>query len=259
MDWLALNPTTGHMGLVAGIGLALMGLSFPGKRLARALQPIAFIVGLGLIVAAVFKHAIVAEVVLALLLVTAFLIERRWSGQDTQQSTEEPAVNLSFVGSRTDPRVLMIQRTHAEPVAGYSGGTINALSTSATGTNIHMGGGYSDETRYASFVFARVVNDHFSPGVGVTAKDVRCYVSFFSRDKVWSFPQIKGRWRDADSPLSLSTFQLHTADEAIDIPADGEPRELDVAMKYPEDAYCFAYNNDNTQRDTSGRGSRNTS
>jgi hypothetical protein len=44
---------------------------------------------------------------------------------------------------------------------------------------------------------------------------------------------------------------LHTASEAIDIPADGEPRELDVAMKYSEDPYCFAYNNENSTHEWS--------
>lgn len=165
--------------------------------------------------------------------------------------TPPPSVNLSFVEPRAEPRVRMIQRTSllSRPTEGHTGGTISstsmATSLTATGPVGSHGAGYSTEERYCSFAFARVVNNHDSPGVGVTAKDVRCDLAFHAMDKVGALPKIKGRWRDAKSPLDLSPFQLHTAAGAIEIPADGEPRELDVAMKYPEDAYCYAYNNDN--------------
>lgn len=162
-----------------------------------------------------------------------------------------PTVNLSFVGPRTDHEVPMIQRTYYPPTGGatYGGGTVTSTSLAsaltATGPVGPDAGGYETETRYASFAFARVVNNQSDPG-GLAAEDARCYVTFYSEGKAWLFPEIKARWRDADSPLSLSPYQLHTAAEAIRIPADSEPRELDVAMKYPEDAYCYAYNNANT-------------
>jgi hypothetical protein len=115
----------------------------------------------------------------------------------------EPAVQLSFASPSADAHVTMMQRRVA-PAGGYSGATIS-LSASATSA---VGLDYEDETRLPSFVFARVFNDQCSPGVGVMAKDVRCYLSFFSTTNAWRLAEMRGRWRDSDSPLSLLSLSI---------------------------------------------------
>lgn len=162
-------------------------------------------------------------------------------------------VNLSFATPKPNPRVRVFQETFP----GSPGGSSASFSVSGTIAARSMTGesfvppSRTREERYASFVFARVVNDHSSPGIGVAAKDVRARVSYYSPDNVWRLDKVKGRWRNSDSPVDLSPFRTHPESEAIDIPPDGEPRELDLVMKFPEDAYCYAYNNENLNHEWS--------
>lgn len=126
-----------------------------------------------------------------------------------------------------------------------------AIAASATGGTIAASARLGDgaiEERVASFVWANVVNEQCAPGVGIAAEDVRCRISFSSPTSAWMLREITGHWRDADNPLTapqtFTPFKVNTSAEAISIPADGEPRSLDVAMKYREDPDCYAYNND---------------
>lgn len=77
LDAFSLNAANGHMAVLVGIGLALMGLSWPGSKLARFLAPLSFFAGLALIVWAIFRHAAWAELVLAILILVAVALERR--------------------------------------------------------------------------------------------------------------------------------------------------------------------------------------
>ncbi len=53
-----------------------MGLSVPGKHVAGFLGPLAFIAGLALVVWAVFRHSLLAELVLAGLVVLGVVVDR---------------------------------------------------------------------------------------------------------------------------------------------------------------------------------------
>ncbi len=89
-----LNPTNGHMALVAGIGLGLMGLSVPGRFLARLLLPISFFGGLGVVVWALFRHAWIAELLLLALIALGFYIERKRDDGDAEPS--QPFRSIEF-------------------------------------------------------------------------------------------------------------------------------------------------------------------
>jgi hypothetical protein len=99
---LSLNPGNGHMALLAGTGLAIMSLSWPGRKLARFLAPASFVAGLALVVWGLLRPGWEAEIGLALLLLVGWAIERRPAKEPTAppelaatESDEE--VRSSFV------------------------------------------------------------------------------------------------------------------------------------------------------------------
>jgi hypothetical protein len=205
---------------LVGLGLTIASTFAPALGLSQHSQRIGFAAGIALIVAG-----------------AVLFVSHRKKGE------LPPMVNLSF-GPPThgdDVPVTRIRESYGpRPDYPASGGTIAA---SAVGPTEQW-----EEARNASFVWATVVNDRPASGEGLTAEDVRCYVSFSSPTTVWLMKEIKGRWRDADNPLSapelFSPFKTHTSAEAITIPPDGEPRSLDVAFKFPDDDFAYAYNNE---------------
>jgi hypothetical protein len=91
------------MALLAGIGLALMGLSFPGRYLARLLGPLAFVVGLGIVTWAIFKRAWIAEIILGALLAALWAWETNRTKKDA----------LTFEGVRMSPTLALTSNSGA--------------------------------------------------------------------------------------------------------------------------------------------------
>ena len=71
-----LNHANGHMAILATTGIALMGLSVPGRVLYRLVSPASFVAGLVLVVWSIFRNGLVAEAVLAVLVLLAVIVER---------------------------------------------------------------------------------------------------------------------------------------------------------------------------------------
>lgn len=70
---------------------------------------------------------------------------------------------------------------------------------------------------------------------------VRAEISYLDADKNFLF-QVQGRWSHSDQPTEIRKGQRVTL-ESTDFPNNGAPRSLDLIIKYPEDNYCYAYDN----------------
>lgn len=143
----------------------------------------------------------------------------------------EPTVNLSFGDPYVDPQVQMVNK----PVPGIG------AAVSASATSSHVAG----ITRFASFAFVRVVNNQSSPGVGVVATHALAYTTYYDADGSQLLGKIQGRWRESPHPSDLSPYQTHPNKHTIELAPNGQPHELDIAFKYPEEEDCYAYNDVN--------------
>jgi hypothetical protein len=92
-----LNPANAHLEVLVGIGLALMGISVPGRRLSRFATPVLFVSGAGLVVWAIFRDHIFAEVALGAVVAAWYFHER--SDHSWQP---EPGTSLSSDENRTE-------------------------------------------------------------------------------------------------------------------------------------------------------------
>jgi hypothetical protein len=185
---------------------------------------------------------------LVLIIILDSLIKRnREHSTPAAVDVTAPRVNMSFALPRVDPNVPMVTRRATSGPAGAM--SLSGTSAGTISPGYHGPAVRADEYEIAAFVFASVVNNQSAPGVGLTAKDARCTVDYFAPNGRPLLANVKGRWRDSPSALELSPYRLNTASEALDIPADGEPRELDLIFKYIDEAYVFAYNNRNASAD----------
>jgi hypothetical protein len=187
----------------------------------------------------------------------AFVLAVKVLVQRLQPREPVPGVALSFIAPRIDASVPMSHRmmgygtsTMYVPIIPTQpqAGTVHpdflaASATSTTGTVVQ--GVSSDDVRFASFAFACVVNHQSAPGQGVEAEDAVVTLTFSTSDGRRILGPIDGRWRESPPILDLSPFQLHPNSKAIDIAANGVTHELDLAFKYPDENWCYAYNDDN--------------
>jgi hypothetical protein len=95
--------------------------------------------------------------------------------------------------------------------------------------------------------FARIylTNRPLQPSREVAEKVV-AHITFKNRKGNAVIPTMIGRW--ADNPEVAQVGNLRQI-KTIDIEPNGLPVCLDVAVKYEEDADCFAYNDDSVVRD----------
>jgi hypothetical protein len=74
-----------------------------------------------------------------------------------------------------------------------------------------------------------------------TANNVSAKITFYDADEKLLIGPIYGRWSDSDEPkTSIDIPSLINAN----ILSNGTPFKLDLFMKFPEDEFCYAYNND---------------
>jgi hypothetical protein len=98
---VALKETGGQMVVATAIGLALMGLSVPGKRVAALISPFAFVAGLGIVVWALFRHVFVMEAFAALVVVCVVAYER--SSVDETEPYSFPQMEVAVNGRGSHP------------------------------------------------------------------------------------------------------------------------------------------------------------
>jgi len=72
---------------------------------------------------------------------------------------------------------------------------------------------------------------------------VRAEISYLDEQGEKLFGPIQGRWIETDQPSELRTGEKKKI-ESTDFPNNGASRTLDLILKYPEDEYCYGYNND---------------
>jgi hypothetical protein len=71
---------------------------------------------------------------------------------------------------------------------------------------------------------------------------VRAEITYLGADRKPVFPPIEGRWGGTYQPSEISSGQARII-ESVDFPNTGAIRCLDLLMKYPEDEFCYGYNN----------------
>ncbi len=167
-----------------------------------------------------------------------------------------PTVNLSFA----KPRIQQVKVESKERFTSTAPTMYADLPPTAGSVSPHgaIQGAYSASAesfhmsvaaleRWPWFAHVDVRNSHSSPGEGVEAKDAIGEVTFYdASDGEVLLGPLRGRWRESDPPPELSPYKTHPTADAIDLaPNESIPHELDVAMKYPEEEECFAYNNAN--------------
>ena len=92
------------MWLKVAVGLALMGLSFPGRRLQKVLGPLAFVAGIELVAWALLRHPffIAATVLVLLVLVVVALLEKRPASAGMPFGRKPKIVSGEVVAFRRD-------------------------------------------------------------------------------------------------------------------------------------------------------------
>ncbi len=101
-------------------------------------------------------------------------------------------------------------------------------------------GKYS-EMEYGIFFKAVFANNPKRRTAENTANNVSAKITFFDSNEHLLIGPIFGRWSDSDEPkTSIDIPKLINAN----ILSNGTPRKLDLFMKFPEDEFCYAYNND---------------
>ncbi len=94
---------------------------------------------------------------------------------------------------------------------------------------------------YGTFVKAVFANNPERRTSENAAKNVSAKITYYdSRGQLLIGP-IYGRWSDSDEPkTSIDIQHLINAN----ILSNGTPRRLDLFMKFPDEEFCYAYNND---------------
>lgn len=72
---------------------------------------------------------------------------------------------------------------------------------------------------------------------------IRAEISFYNKNNKRILGPLQGRWVETDEPPEIRKGKKRIL-ESIDFPNNGAIRSLDLFLKYPEDEYCYGYNND---------------
>jgi hypothetical protein len=73
------------------------------------------------------------------------------------------------------------------------------------------------------------------------ADSVLAEITYLDENKNRLFPQIQGQW-SIEGHININSSEKPV--ESIDFPNNGAKRKLALLIKYPEDEYCYGYNND---------------
>lgn len=74
------------------------------------------------------------------------------------------------------------------------------------------------------------------------AQKLRAEITFLDENNKPLFDTIQGRWSQMEHAPKVSKSQIEEI-ESITLPNNGGARSVDLLIKYPEDEFCFAYNN----------------
>ena len=116
---------------------------------------------------------------------------------------------------------------------GSTAGSVSAIGVSG------VPGPAVKSSRNATFVYVLVLNEKRAGRQAAT--EVFATITF-AKPNGESF-EMSGRW--ADPPESQFLQPTIRAPEVASIPANGNPHILDVARKYLDDPYCYAFNDEN--------------
>jgi hypothetical protein len=75
------------------------------------------------------------------------------------------------------------------------------------------------------------------------ANSVRAEITYLSPNKRILVGPIQGRWGETDQPTEIRRGDRSKID-SVNLLNNGASRSLDLLIKYPEDPFCYAYNND---------------
>jgi hypothetical protein len=75
------------------------------------------------------------------------------------------------------------------------------------------------------------------------ATSIRAEITYLNDNRKVLFGPIQGRWGQTFQPSEIKRSQGPLI-ESVDFPNNGAVRSLDFLIKYPEDDYCYAFNND---------------
>ncbi len=76
-----------------------------------------------------------------------------------------------------------------------------------------------------------------------SAKDVRAEITFYDIHRNVLLGPIEGRWGETEHPTRMEKGEQKQI-ESIDFPNNGAKRHINLIIKYPEDEFCYAYNNE---------------
>lgn len=93
--------------------------------------------------------------------------------------------------------------------------------------------------------FAHIIfcNNPRVRSIETTAKSINAKITFFDDEEKQVLGPIFGRWEGTPQPATLPPFAPIRDLLKIDLEPTGLPRELDIALKYPDDEFCYAFNN----------------
>lgn len=74
------------------------------------------------------------------------------------------------------------------------------------------------------------------------ANGVRAEITYLDKNRNILIGPIDGRWGQTDQPSEIKRSETPRI-ESVNFPNNGAKRTLDFLMKYPEDDYCYAFNN----------------
>lgn len=72
---------------------------------------------------------------------------------------------------------------------------------------------------------------------------VRAEITFYNKNNKKLLGPLQGRWVETDEPSQLRKGEKRKI-ESIDFPNNGADRVLDLFLKYPEELFCYGFNND---------------
>ncbi len=92
------------------------------------------------------------------------------------------------------------------------------------------------------FAHVNFCNEPKVYAVEAAAKDTYAEISFYTNKGELLLGSIYGRWGDTKQPED--PFEPTRELVKVNFEPTGQRRELDIAMKYPEDKDCYAFNNE---------------
>lgn len=143
--------------------------------------------------------------------------------------------NITSGRPYVDERIVTIpakeNTEYSSQTGSYSGGTISPYQPIPKGVE-----------RVETYYFAHAIFSN-KPMSG-NAKNVVATIEFFdSKKKRFPIHNFYGRWgQEKEQPQAIAQLTLPKQQFRIDIPANGDKYELDLAMKHRNENFCIAFN-----------------